>query len=380
MGSGIRLTSIRGIDIKVHPSFLLALAWSIYHWGFKLQHGPLGAVFGLFLLVAAFVCVVGHELAHSFVALRFGLEVHDITLLPMGGVARIAHGPVSPQREVSIALAGPLLNLLLAVALTPFVLVALHLHTGDPLTRLTTLAEEIGPGSFLLHLWLANLLLAMFNLLPAFPMDGGRFFRASLTSVTNRLTATRLATLFGQCLAAGLFIAGIALHDLLLPLVAIFVLLAAWIESRMTRLEDALLKLPVGQFAVWDMGGVRPDDPLSFALRGGVRDVAVVDDGKVVGMLWRENVLARANSASLLRARDVMDVAVRAVPIDASVYEVHQWMIATGHPAIPVLESGNYRGIFTADRLSHVYRYLQDRPSSRLPYREVAEALGLIVR
>lgn len=379
MGLGIRLTTIRGIDIKVHPSFLLALLWAIYHWGVGLHYGPAGAVFGLFVLVAVFICVVGHELAHSFLALRFGLAVHDITLLPMGGVARIAHGAVSPRREASIALAGPLLNLVLTAALLPFVVVAVLLHDGSGAARVLSLAQETGPGSFLLHLWLANVLLALFNLLPAFPMDGGRVFRAGLASVTDRLTATRLATLSGQLLAVGLFLTGLVVHDLMLPLVALFVVLAASVEARMTRLEQALRRLPVGQFAVWDMGGVRPDDPLSFALRGGVRDVAVVADGRVVGMLWRETVLARSPQVALVRAGDVMDAEIEPVTGDTSVYEVHQRMLAIGHPAMPVIEGDSYRGIFTADRLAHVYRYLQDKPSSRLRYRELAEALGLLI-
>jgi Zn-dependent protease len=378
VGSGLQIGRIRGISIKLHPSFLLALIWVVYHWGIASGEGIQGAMFGLFLLVAVFVCVVGHELAHGFLALRYGLKVHDITLLPIGGVARIEHAPLPPRREAMIALAGPILNLLVAGGLTPVVVgILLSRHAHDALSFLG-IAGESGPAGLIFHLWLANVMLAIFNLLPAFPMDGGRVLRAVLSRVGNRVAATRVAVLLGQGLALLLTLAGLYVHDFVLPLVALFVVASALAESRMIQMENALRVLPVGQFALWEMGGVSPDAPLSYALRGGARDVAVIEHGVVLGMLWRETVVERARSGHGVLVRDAMDPTVTPMTVDDSVFEVHREMVQTKRPAIPIIEDGIYRGIFTSDRLVHVYQYLQSGSQRRLRYAGLAEALGLV--
>lgn len=380
MGKSLRLIRIRDIDVKVHPTFLLALLWVVYYWGFATGHGTQGALFGVFILTAAFVSVAGHELAHSFVALRFGLEVHDITLLPIGGVARIEYVSLSPRQEVMIALAGPILNLVVAGLLSPIIVGVILSRNITGFLDTFLILQETGFSALIIHLWLANIMLAIFNLLPAFPMDGGRIFRASLSLLWGRLRATQVAVGLGQLLALSLILGGILMRDVSLPLVAVFILVAAYVEARMIHLESAMRTLPVGQFALWDLGGVQPDSPLNYALRGGVRDVAVTVNGSVVGMLWRESVQPVLNSASKLRVRDVMDEDVLTVDIDTSVYDVHRRMLASGRPAIPITEGGIYRGIFTSDRLIHVYRYMQTGKSPRERYRGVVEALGLVGR
>lgn len=385
MGSGLRIISIRGITVKMHPSFLLALLWVIYYWGIAPGAGLHGMLFGTFLLTAVFVSVIGHEFAHSLVAVRYGLAVYGITLLPIGGVARIEHAPISPRQEAVIALAGPILNLVVALGMLPAVIAIALTRDVTTLKTFFTVAQETGFSGFLLHLWIANIMLAVFNLLPAFPMDGGRVLRAALTTLSNRAVATRVAVSLGQLFALGLAIAGFFASDVALPLVAIFILVAASVESRMIQTETALRKLPVGQFALWDMGGVSPDASLSYALRGGVRDVAVTQAGQVIGMLWREAIFSSAYLGQALKVRQVMDSDVSPMSVDDSVFDVHRRMIVTGRPAIPIIERGGvYRGIFTSDRLVHVHRYLQDgrkgKGRGRYRYRGIAEALGLLSR
>lgn len=380
MGRGLRIATIRGIVIKAHPSFLLALLWVIYYWGIALGNGLQGMLFGVFILTAIFVCVVGHELAHSFVALRYGLTVHDITLLPIGGVARIEQVPLPPRREMAIAIAGPVLNVVVAAGLVPVVVLISLFHGVRDLYSFVSLVHGTDATSLILHLWIANLMLAGFNLLPAFPMDGGRVLRALLTALTNRVVATRVAVVLGQALALGLVVAGFYTRDVALPLVAIFVVISAYVEARMIHVEAALQSLPVGQFAVWDFGGISPDSPLSHAVLGGPRDVAVIEDGVVVGMLWRDEILTLLNRGNSLRVADIMDSDVSAMDVDSSVYEAHRRMLMTGRPAIPITEGGLYRGIFTLDRLVHVHRHLQERFSTRDRYRGLIEALGFTGR
>ncbi len=380
MGKSLRLTRIRNIDVKVHPTFLLALLWAVYYWGYAAGHGAQGVLFGVFVLIAAFVSVVGHELAHGFIAMRLGLKVHDITLLPIGGVARIEYVSLTPRQEIAIALAGPFLNLIVAGLLSPVLIGVMIVRDFPDAGSAFLVLQETGFSALIAYLWLVNVMLALFNLLPAFPMDGGRVMRAAFSILWGRFRATQIAVGMGQALALSLIIGGFLLRDVSLPLVAIFVLVAAYVEARMIHLETSMRTLPVGQFVLWDLGGVQPDSPLNYALRGGVRDVAVTVNGTVVGMLWQEAVHPLLNSASKLRVRDVMDSDVLTMDIDSSVYEVHRQMLTTGRPAIPITEGGIYRGIFTSDRLIHVHRYLQTGKSPGERYRAFVDALGLAGR
>ncbi len=380
MKSGVRAATIRGIEIRIHPTLLIAVLWAIWYWGISMREGVHGAVFGVFILVEIFVCVVGHELAHAFLALRYGLVVHDITLLPIGGVARIEHAPISPRREAMIALAGPMLNLIVAAGLLPVVVaVIISRHLFSP-QLILGLVQETGFSGMLIHLLAANIMLAIFNLIPAFPMDGGRVLRAGLSLVSTRVIATRIAVTLGQAFAVLLVIGGIYARDVVLPLVAIFIVAAAYVESQVIQLESKLRDLRVGQFALWDFGGISPDSPLNYAIRGGSRDLAVTENGAVVGMLWRDDVLAKLGKSRDLKVRDLMDQDIIPMSVESSVYAVHRRMISTQRPAIPLVDGGVYRGIFTSDRLTHVHRYIQERPGGRDRYRGIAVALGLIGR
>ena len=150
-----------------------------------------------------------------------------------------------------------------------------------------------------------------------------------------------------------------------LILVAIFVVAAAFIEGTAVRVEDTMRKLKVGQFILWDMGGVNENHSLPYALRGGPRDVAVVNqDGRVLGMLWRHEVMQALNGgASRYRTvRELMDAEATIADVDDTVYDVQQRMVATGRWAIAVTENGYYRGIFTSERFWHVYRHVTRRP------------------
>ena len=355
---------IRGIDINVHPTFALVLLWVFFQWGRGSSGGPGAMLFGLVLLGLVFGCVVLHELGHSFMALQHGIRVHDITLWPMGGVARIEQVPARPRAEVLIALAGPAVNVAIAVALLPplalFGLVSGFRSPGDYLLYVT---EHVSPGALLVYLFFVNVVLLLFNLLPAFPMDGGRVLRALLSKVIGRENGTRVAVIVGQVLALALIVVGLWHREYSLPLIGVFVIFTAHVEGRAVKVESAMRRLRVGQFALWDMGGIAPHHPLTYALRGGPRDVAVTEDGRVVGMLWRNQVLHGLNGGAGSRTvADVMDSNVVTADIDDSVYDVQQRMNQLNRWAIPVTEDGQYRGIFTADRFVHVYRQLSSSP------------------
>jgi len=210
----------------------------------------------------------------------------------------------------------------------------------------------------------ANLLIVVFNLLPAFPMDGGRVFRAGLTALVGREAGTRVAVLVGQAFAVALLVFSLFVaQSVILGLLAVFIFVVAYAEGRAVRIESTLRRLRVGQFALWDMGGIAPELPIAYALRGGPRDMAVTKDGQVIGMLWRNRLLAELGTRAPGRTvGEVMERDTLTVEIDCPVYDVHQLMIDHNRWAIPVTESGAYRGIFTADRLLHIYHQLTPDP------------------
>ena len=384
MFRSLTLGRIHNIDIKAHPTLGLILVWVFFDFGAGgagLAGGPQAVFFGLILVGLVFACVLLHELGHSFMAMHFGFRVHDVTLSVIGGVARIEHMPSRPSAEMLIALAGPAVNVAILVALAPVVmlygLVQGFDSAGDYLQQLT----HMSVGSLLLAICWANLLILLFNLLPAFPLDGGRVLRAGLSTVIGRERGTRIAVLVGQLLAAALAIFGFWVHQWSLPLIAIFVAVVAQSEGRVVRLEAAMRRLQVGQFALWDMGGIAPNQPLTYALRGGPRDVAVTDRGRVVGMLWRRHLLHELNGGAGGRTvADIMDSSATTADAHESVYDVQERMNRLNQWAVPIVEDGQYRGIFTADRFVHVYRQLVPFPPRMTHVKGVAGSFGRTLR
>lgn len=241
----LRLGSLFGIGIFVHSTFFLLPLLLI---AFSPGQGLPFLVFQLVLLPAIFGCVVLHELGHALAARRYGIHTLDITLYPIGGVARLERLPERPTEELLIALAGPAVNVVIAALLTPLLVVAFFLKGEVPLTALEGV-ESLGM-QFLLSLWGANIGLVLFNLLPTFPMDGGRVLRALLSYRLPPVTATTVAVTVGRLVivtALGgllLFAPKVLANNPLLPAVAVFVFLAGQQELAGIRYREALRQTP----------------------------------------------------------------------------------------------------------------------------------------
>jgi CBS domain-containing protein len=279
-------------------------------------------------------------------------------------MARMEQMPVDPRAEVLIALAGPAANTALVAALLPLILLAGVLSGFSSLADYALTIFNPSLTGLLTTLFYANLLIVAFNLLPAFPMDGGRVFRASLSAIVGRDTATRVAVVAGEVFAVALLLFSVFVaQSVILALLALFIMVIAYAEDRAVRVESALRRMRVGQFALWDGGGIEPAQPLTQALRGGPRDIVVTEDGRVVGMLWRNHLLAELPRATSGRTvADVMERGDLAVDVDTPIFDVRRLMEEHERWAIPVAEAGVYRGIFTGDRLLHIYRQLTPDP------------------
>jgi Zn-dependent protease len=218
-----------GIGVYVHWTFLLLIGFVMLgNWG---QYGLHSAFQAVSLLLAVFACVVLHELGHALMARRFGIPTRDITLYPIGGVARLERMSERPMEELCIALAGPAVNVAIA-----FVLFAALAVIGLPLDREMGFAAN-PMGSYLFTLAMTNLGLVLFNLLPAFPMDGGRVLRAILVPALGRFRATQVAANVGSAFAVLLILAGIWLNPMLV-LVGAFIILAGRHELWATRRQE----------------------------------------------------------------------------------------------------------------------------------------------
>jgi Zn-dependent protease len=379
MLKSLTLLTIQGIPVRVHPTFALLLVWIVVRWGIQGSAGAL--LFGIVLMAFVFLFVVLHELGHAMMALQSGIRAHEITLLPIGGVTRFDHVPDGPRREAGIALAGPAVNIACAMAIAPLLLAygaARGLRSpGDYIG----LIDGASLGGLLASLFFVNVVLAGFNLLPAFPMDGGRVLRAAGSRYVGYEQATRIAVWAGQIIAVGMIVLGIMIGDIVLPLMAIVIIVLAWSEGRALEMEAAMRRLRVGQFALWESGGIAPNVPIRFAFPGGPRDLAVTEDNRVIGMLWRHQLLASLHGGAGDRlVSDVMDTNVVVVDARESVYHVQRRMRETGRWAVPVVEDGIYRGIFTTDRFVHVYRYVNNARASRRRWRQALDRVEGAVR
>ena len=281
-----KIAQLAGIGIYVHVTFLILLAWVGFSH-YLLRHSWEDVADGILFIIALFAIVVLHELGHALTAKRFGVRTRDITLLPIGGVARLERIPDEPRQELLVALAGPAVNVLLAAIL--FAVLA----AGERLTALTDVT--LVGGDFLSKLMWVNVSLAVFNLLPAFPMDGGRVLRALLAIRMNYLRATQIAAGIGQGIALLFGLLGLFVNPFLV-FIALFVWMGAAQEAAMAQMRSALGGVPVGQVMTTEFRTLSPREPLSQAARqtlaGYQHDFPVVDGGRVVGVLTRESLLA----------------------------------------------------------------------------------------
>jgi Zn-dependent protease/CBS domain-containing protein len=225
-----RLLSVAGIDVRIHTTFFLLLAfYAIMGWQ---SSGASGAIFGVFFISVLFFCVLLHEFGHAFAARIFGIRTPDITLLPIGGVARLERMPKNPYEELVVALAGPAVNVVIAAG------IFLFLGNSSGMSEFLRLDQP--GGSFLTKIAGINILLVVFNMIPAFPMDGGRVLRALLAIRLPHHKATRIAARVGQGIAILFAVGGLFWGNFVLVLIAVFVFLGAQQELNVASLFAAV--------------------------------------------------------------------------------------------------------------------------------------------
>lgn len=346
----IRIAHVAGIDVKIHATFLLFLVWIAFaHY---LRGGTTAAASGILFILLLFGSVLLHEFGHAFAAKRYGIPTPDITLLPIGGVARLARMPDDPRQELVVALAGPAVNVGIAVALY------LSLGSMADLSELGRLEDP--QGGMLAKLLAANVVLVLFNLIPAFPMDGGRVLRAILAMRTGYVRATQIAATLGQGIAFLFGFVGLFVNPLLI-FIALFVYLGATQEAAVAEMRDVTERLPISAAMVTEFRALPLDatlgDAVDALLRTHQHEFPVVDGAtQVRGLLTRDDLIAALTRggphqpvAAAMRT-DLPTVAA-GTPFEAA----FQRMQEVRSPVLPVVdEHGRLVGMITPENVGEM--------------------------
>jgi Zn-dependent protease/CBS domain-containing protein len=343
----LRIGRIAGIDVYMHVTFPLLLAWTGYDA--YLRGGNWATVLSeISFVLVLFSIVVLHELGHALAARRYGVGTRDITLLPIGGVARLERMPREPRQELVIALAGPAVNVVLA-ALCAAWLAA----TGGSLDPRSLMLDSV---TLVEKLWWINVSLIVFNLLPAFPMDGGRVLRALLAMKFDHAQATRVAARVGQGMALLFALLGLYVNTMLV-VVALFVWFAAGREARMAQVSGALDSVTVSRAMITDFHTLGPDETVARAigltLEGFQQDFPIVDAGsQIVGMLSRATLVEVLDEiGETTPVREVMEVEFPTANPREMLPDVLDRMQAAQVRALPVVLQGEVVGLVTLDNL-----------------------------
>lgn len=348
MKGSFQIARIKGIKISIHWSFFILLLWIAFST-MNEKGSATDVVYELAFILSIFFCVLLHELGHALTAARYHIVTRDITLLPIGGVARLERMPEDPKQELYVAIAGPLVN----VAIVFVLLVIVLLGKGFPLALDLQKFEE---NSFLTNLLLVNISLIVFNLLPAFPMDGGRVLRAFLSMKWSREKATRIAATLGQSVAV-LFIIGGLFFNPFLILIGFFVFMGAQTEYKMVLQQGVFRNLRVSnlmmkEFKILVLSNTF-QDAVNALLAGYVTDFLVFENGAAVGYIVRDEILRGYAEHGPDKK---IEIAVRplayTVNVDDALDKVWSRMIEFDMPLVPVYLNAEIIGILTKENVS----------------------------
>jgi len=342
-----KLGRFAGIDVYVHATFLLLIGWVGYsYWQQSRQWSQV--LLGILFILALFLCVVLHEYGHALTARKYGIRTRDITLYPIGGVARLERMPDKPIEELWVALMGPAVNVVIAAVLFAY----LYLTQG----RVSLNDLTVASGSFLARLLWVNIILVLFNLIPAFPMDGGRVLRALLALRMDYVRATQIAANIGQGLAFVFGLIGLLANPFLL-FIAFFVWIGASQEASMVQMKNSIGGIPVARAMQTQFDTLSPSDHLdrvvSLILAGSQQDFPVADDGHIVGILTRDDFIKALSRdgqstpvASVMR-RDLPTVDSHDM-VEMAVTRLQE----SGSKTLPVMHAGQLVGLITSENIT----------------------------
>ncbi len=360
MNASLRIAKIFGIPVRIHWTFALLLLW-IFYSGFAQGLKPLQTAYLAGFTLLLFVCVILHEFGHALTARRFGVGTRDITISPIGGIARLDAMPEKPYQEFLVAIAGPLVNVAIALVLSGYYTIVNGMEGGNLLRALygffardTDFLPEDGTllDYFLFGMIALNGILAVFNMMPAFPMDGGRVLRALLSIRMGRPAATRIAARIGQVVAVGLAAYGIWQGNWITVFIGVFVFMAAAHENQYVRLEAFLSDYRAADVVRTVFTRLQANAPVYTAVHamqhGLERYFLVFDENyALVGAVSEGRIVQAARQSQLHQPlADIMDTRLLHLHPDTMLRDV--WRLFQSRqtaPILPVVDAGTVIGV-----------------------------------
>ncbi len=341
-----------GIKLSIHWTFLLLIAWIVFITMRQGLETPQILMHILFILIL-FVCVVLHEFGHSLVAMKYGGEVHSITLLPIGGMANITKMPEKPREEFLVSLAGPLVNILIAAIL------GLYLYYIHPVSFDEMDFSYISRDNFLAMLLAANIFIVVFNLIPAFPMDGGRLFRSALSIWMSRMEATRIAKNIGQIFAVIFIIAGLYINPFLV-VIGFFILLGAKGEYEIMKYQNILEDHKVQDIIITDFDVLEPNDTLGKAAELlqhiSNRGFVIKSGDEYKGILTQKDLISGLGTYGKEgKIEDTMNKSIESVTPEMDIFEALKHMRKHKYDIAPVLKDDEFKGILDIDNINEFF-------------------------
>jgi Zn-dependent protease/CBS domain-containing protein len=349
MGWSINIGKIFGINFRIHVTFFLLLLFIFI--SVLPQHGFQRALLATLFICAVFVCVLIHEIGHSLIAHRFGKEAKSITLLPIGGVAMMEEMPEKPAQEIAMAIIGPFINLIIAGVL--YLFIGHWSGIGAP-----NLTPDSAKG-FFAGLIGVNIMLAIFNLIPAFPMDGGRVLRGLLALRLNFVQATTTAVFIGQAIAMFFLFFGI-FFNWWLAIIGLFLYIGAGSEKHQVILKSLLKNVPASEAMTTEFVALRPNDTLRKAIEhfhhGCQDDFPVLGNKGIEGVLTRDRILASIHEKGLdIPVSEIMDRTFASVTPKMPLDDVYKKLLSSRKTAVAVVDKNSVKGMVCLDGISRYF-------------------------
>jgi len=360
----LRIARLFGIDVAIHWTFLLLVVYVVF-LSSRQQASLAGTLVALAFIGGVFTCVVLHEFGHALTARAYGIRTRHITILPIGGVAALERMPTKPGQELLVAVAGPAVNVVIAALLIAGVFLV-----GDLQTPPNPFTQDAG---FFGMLALVNIALVLFNMLPAFPMDGGRVLRALLAFRLDYARATRVAAMVGRVMAVGLLAWGVMAGNPVLMIIAVFVYMGGGAEAAAATQRAAMQGTLVADVMQTAFRTIPPDASLAEAadavIASSQRDFPVVDtySGRFVGLLLHDDLAGALSSLDAATpVSTVMQTNLPTLPPDTPMLDAIE-VLRVNPPVVPVAQAGDLVGLLSIANVNEfLMLHATPRPGQRI--------------
>ena len=349
--------SYSGIKVFIHWTFWIIIGW-IFMMHFEMGHGWAEGLAGALFILTLFACVVLHEFGHALTAKKYGIPTRDITLYPIGGVASLNRMPEKPAQELAVAVAGPAVNVILAGILYIFLL------STDQLLPISEI-DHMSGDNFWFNIMAANVILAVFNLIPAFPMDGGRVLRAVLAFNMDKLKATTIAARVGQLLAIVFVFLGF-FSNFWLVFIGLFIFLGAGAEAVQESTKSALIGYTASDVLIQKYTRLSPMETLEKAVQllQNTQDqgFVVVENDQAIGVLTRKELIKGLSTyGNSSRVSDIMRNDFAIVAPNTPLQQVYEKLVSNNSQLAAVLDNGQLTGIVTVKGINEMIMVTRGR-------------------